>query len=245
MTRIVGSRPNVPEDRIRAFFDRRAAHVDQADALAATVFTDRDTAELRHRAEAEIILPMLGLPGRDARILDVGCGSGRWAATLFATSATAPEAYVGVDFSAPLIALARKANSGSAASFFCASAMDLVRGGRAIDGPHSHILVIASAMYMGDDTMSALLEYGTRNLEPNGLLYLREGVTVTGSRLTLIEEPSAALGDRYTVIYRTPDEYTAMIEAAGLVVKASDELPAPHFQRHPETRHRYFICRRA
>ena len=60
----------------------------------------------------------------------------------------------------------------------------------------------------------------------------------------LVEEPSAALGDRYTAIYRTENEYKSLVAAAGLDVLSSGDLLASHFQRHSETRHQYFICSR-
>lgn len=245
MTRLTGGSPALAEESVQAFFDRRATGIVAADGLAATVFTDRDSAEERHQLEAQMGLPFLGLPSAEARVLDVGCGAGRWAATLFSEPTTAPQMYLGFDFSAQLIELARNQALGDRARFERASVSEFLQGGYEKRGPFSHVLMIAVVMYMNDATVSSLLRFACANLTRDGLLYLREGVMTNGQRLTLIEEPSAALGGRYSVIYRTSEEYIAMIRDAGLTVMRSEEMPGPHFQRHADTRHRYFICTRA
>lgn len=242
MTRVTGGRPAIAEENVQAFFEWRATDIVPADGLAATVFTDRDSAEERHLLEARIALPLLGLPSAEARVLDIGCGAGRWAATLFAEPATAPKLYLGFDFSAKLIELASSQSLGERARFEHASVAEFLQDRCAATGPFSHVLMIAAVMYMNDAAVSSLLRFASSNLTPGGLIYLREGVMTNGQRLTLIEEPSSALGGQYSVIYRTPEEYGAMIHNAGLTVVCSEELSGPHFQRHTDTRHRYFIC---
>jgi SAM-dependent methyltransferase len=245
MARISGGRHDIAENDVRLFFDRRAAAAGTLkDGLSATAFTDPATAEERHQIEARIALPLIGLPSPDARVLDVGCGSARWAVTLCADKSLAPAAYVGFDFSASLIALAKSLDLGEHFQFHCNSATEFVDQNAAATAKYSHILAVGVLMYMNDETVHRLLDFCARSLAEDGVIYLREGVMTSAERLTLSSEPSAALADHYTVIYRTAREYDQMISAAGLQSVTSSDLPASHFQRHVDTRHRFFICKK-
>jgi len=245
MARFIGGRPVLDEESVRVFFDRRAKGIRAEDGHASTVFTDRDSAEMRHQAEAQVALPFLDLPSKAARVLDVGCGAGRWAKTLFSDPSKKPQSYLGFDFSGQLIELAQSQDLSTRAHFLRASVSEFLNNTVTKKCQFSHILVVAVVMYINDALVSSLLRFASTNLMRNGLLYLREGTMTTGKRLTLIEEPSTALGQPYTAVYRTPDEYIAMIQDAGLKVIRSELMLGPHFHRHSDTRHRYFICKNA
>lgn len=244
MARLSGGTPAIDSGEVLRFFEERAASACVADQYAVTSFSERESAEQRHLAERALALPLLGLPHAGATILDIGCGGGRWARSLMADVAPRAASYLGIDFSPALIRLARAQELGPQASFVEMSAEAFAGGAALKCVPLSHVLMVAVTMYINDNTVLGVLTRAAQLLRPGGLLYLREAAATGTERLTLIKEPSAALGDRYTAVYRTENECKSLVAAAGLDVLSSGNLPASHFQRHHETRHQYFICSR-
>lgn len=242
MPRLRGGAPRLDANEVLRFFEARAAGADPRDHYAVTVFTDRETAEQRHLAERDMAFSLLDLPDARAHVLDIGCGGGRWAASLAEGEGVA--GYLGIDFSRALIHLARAQKLPPAYRFEVLPVAEFAAGAALPRASYSHVLIVAVAIYMNDDEVEAMLRRAAALLAPQGRLYLREGVTTGTERLTLIEEPSDALQDRYSVVYRTPAEHARLIAACGLTVVASDALDNAHFARHGDTRHQYFLCAR-
>lgn len=244
MPRLRGGAPRLDANEVLRFFEARAAGADPRDHYAVTVFTDRETAERRHLAERDMAFPLLRLPDARAQVLDIGCGGGRWAASLAGADGKGVADYLGIDFSPALIQLAQAQNLPSAYRFEVLPIGEFAAGAPLPRASYSHVLVVAVAIYLNDDEVEAMLRRAAALLAPQGRLYLREGVTTGAERLTLIEEPSDALQDRYSVVYRTPAEYDRLVAACGLTVLASEALDNEHFARHGDTHHRYFLCAR-
>ena len=243
MARLKGGNPQLDPREVLRFFESRAREAAPEDHYAVTTFTDRSTAEERHLAERSLALPLLGLPDPSAHVLDIGCGGGRWARSLADGQAMAAS-YHGIDFSPALVDLARAQGLPPSFTFDVMLIDAFAEGGLGDGRTWTHILAVAVSIYLNDDLVSAMLRRAAGLLSANGKLYLREGIVTQGERLTLVEEPSEALQDRYSVVYRTAMEYEKMIAGAGLAVIGSGTLPGPHFARHAETVHRYFICGR-
>jgi SAM-dependent methyltransferase len=83
-------------------FDRAASHA--PDAAAALYALGRDDLLMRASEEIVMLLEARGLLGKDTRIIDLGCGSGRMAAALAPRAAQ----IIGVDISARMLAAARQ-----------------------------------------------------------------------------------------------------------------------------------------
>jgi SAM-dependent methyltransferase len=84
------------------FFEERARRVEHLGPLRAVIYQDKhpDLAERRDEAEKEKLLPILKL-APSLRLLDVGCGTGRWADTVVPLVA----AYHGIDISPGLVVM--------------------------------------------------------------------------------------------------------------------------------------------
>jgi SAM-dependent methyltransferase len=244
MARLKGGNPQLDPNEVLRFFDSRARRASPEDHYAVTTFTDRSTAEERHLAEIGLALPLLGLPHPAAHVLDIGCGGGRWARSLAGNGQVGIAAYHGIDFSPALIDLARAQGLPPSFTFEVMSIDAFANGALRHEHAWTHILAIAVSIYLNDELVCAMLHRAAGLLPPGGKLYLREGVVTQGDRLTLVEEPSEALQDRYSVVYRTASEYENLIAGAGLAIFDSGRLPGPHFARHAETVHQYFICGR-
>lgn len=117
--------------------------------------------ERGHRPVGEQAIALMAIPA-DARVLDVGCGSG-WATRLLAENAPAGSV-VGIDIADEMVNLARaESNSFSNVNFQVASAEQLPFP----DGEFSHAFSMESLYYYAD--MSRALAEINRVLKPGGL----------------------------------------------------------------------------
>jgi SAM-dependent methyltransferase len=117
--------------------------------------------EKGHRPVGEQAINLMKLPA-DARVLDVGCGSG-WATRLMAAQVTSGPV-VGIDIADEMITLARQTSSSIAnVEFQVASAEKLPFS----DGEFSHAFSMESLYYYAD-MLQALREI-RRVLKPGGL----------------------------------------------------------------------------
>ena len=103
--RIKGRPVAIDYESTLAFFEGRAAR-EYRNALSSTMYQDQqpELVEERDRREKLRVAPGLAL-GMARRVLDIGCGIGRWGWLL---AEEAPQAdYLGIDFSAALVEKAR------------------------------------------------------------------------------------------------------------------------------------------
>src|SRR5438067_10637039 len=105
-SRIVGQAEEISYQETRQFFQDRAARGPAVGLLSVTMYQDGNPqlAEARDAWEKERVIPLLRLQPA-TRVLDIGCGCGRWALSLYGKVAS----YLGVDFSEDLLALAKSA----------------------------------------------------------------------------------------------------------------------------------------
>jgi SAM-dependent methyltransferase len=241
MARLKGNRPKLDSEEVLRFFEARALGADIRDHYSVTSFADRSTAEERHLSELALALPLLNLPDIHANVLDIGCGGGRWARSL-AEIGSPIASYHGFDFSPKVLDLAIGQKLPCWFTFERRSVDEFVVHGLNTERSWTHVLIVAVSLYLNDDTVSAMLSKIAETLALGGKVYLREGVVTDGIRLTLLEEPSEALRDCYSAVYRTVSEYEEIIRGVGLSVLATGRLPDGYFTRHPETTHQYFLC---
>ncbi len=242
MTRVKGGTVELNYQDTLSFFERRAVNAQPDDYLAITVFRSKEEAEQRHVAERNQILASLSVDAT-SRVLEIGCGAGRWATTLLAEIPSPIARYVGVDFSPSLIALAWRIHQNTNAKFMIMAADALDEAALGTEGPFSHAIVCALILYLNDEAVTQLLASIARLLLPGGRLYLREPICIEDQRLTLVREYSDALRDRYNAVYRTDTELRALIEASGaFVITESSDLEGPLFSSFSETRHRYYLA---
>lgn len=172
--------------------------------------------ERGHRPVGEQAIDSMAIPA-DARVLDVGCGSG-WAARLMAEK-TPRGHVVGIDIADEMIALARETSSSfSNVEFQTASAEKLPFAG----GEFSHAFSMESLYYYAD--MSAALREIKRVLKPGGLF-------VTVVDLFQENRPSGQWVEqlKVPVQFLSIADYRAHFERAGFVNVSDCRLydPAP------------------
>jgi cyclopropane fatty-acyl-phospholipid synthase-like methyltransferase len=241
MSRILGERTPLDYDQIESFFERRSARIAELGLLRATMYQDEDLASRRDAHEKESILPLLGLSA-SARVLDIGCGVGRWA------DAVAPQvaAYLGTDLCESYVAAgtAKFAAAGlppTTHRFQRLRAQDLSASGLALPGPFDVVIIAGLMVFLNDEDVAALLAT-IRELAPQGTLYIREPVGLE-TRLTLKNHFSEELGDYYGAIYRTVAEYHSLFaqSLAPCEIPLSRGLFPPELCNRKETAQHVFL----
>lgn len=106
--RVKNTVEEISYESTKNFFKKRAEKYKDDNPYAVTMYQDdnKELVEKRNKAEVDRILPLLEL-NESSRVLDVGCGIGRWAEQIPKNICE----YCGVDFSNELIQIARQRNS--------------------------------------------------------------------------------------------------------------------------------------
>lgn len=231
------------------FFAERGRRMEQVGPLCAVLYQDQkpELAEQRSAHEIATMMPRF-VDGRSPiRVLDVGCGTGRWATTLADDVAS----YRGLDFCEDFLEQARRdtATLADPGRFDFVHA-DLSQGLPDAVSPGSYDTVIMAGvlLYLNDgDALRVLCQLGER-LAAGGRLYLREPLGLK-ARLTLESHFSQDLGAEYSSVYRCCDEFGALLESAaqrtGLVLRHSGELYPSDLENRAETRQFCFILDKA
>jgi SAM-dependent methyltransferase len=225
MTRVYGTgddetAPTIDPDAVADFFDRRAERIAELGPTRAVIYQDRhpDLAERRDAAEREALLPLLGLDGRQ-RVLDVGCGTGRWVPSISGIS----RAYHGLDLTPGLVEFARDEFAVlDNVRFTVSSVDDFSLESLGETAGFDRVLSAGVLIYLNDDQLARSLRCIIACVTgPHPRLLFREPVA-QGERLTIAEHFSEDLDAVYNAIYRTRGELLdALAEetrASGLVV---------------------------
>lgn len=252
MSRVTGSGPDDVAPRIDAeevarFFRGRAERIGELGPTRAVIYQDKhsDLAERRDIAERTALLPLLDLHGTE-RLLDVGCGTGRWTRTVASLVAS----YHGVDLTEELIDYARTSHHDLGnVRFSVASVTDLDLVSLGESRPFDRVLCAGVLIYLNDDDLERALRAIRDCIAPEtGRLLLREPVAQT-DRLTLVEHFSTELDTTYNAIYRTRDE---LIDAVGqafeevgfTISETGNVFENDELNNRTETRQEWFVVQR-
>lgn len=215
------------------FFESRGRQASAEAPQTATMYQDHGLAARRDACERDTVLPLLA-PRPEDRVLDIGCGYGRWGEVL----AEHVGAYVGVDFSAELLRLAQ-ARRLPRAHFQRLAAQDIAPGALEQPGPYDLFICSGLLIYLNDADVTKLARAIVTLAAPAARVYLREPMAVTGSRLTLDRFPSAELQRDYSAIYRTPEQchvlFGAPLREAGFACAVERSLYPPELCNRQET----------
>ncbi|CBL46679.1 Hypothetical protein HDN1F_30960 [gamma proteobacterium HdN1] len=203
-----GNGPLIEKKSVSDFFDRRAEKIKTLGPVKAVIYQDKQSglAEARNAAEKFKLLPLLRLDGAQ-RVLDVGCGTGRWVSDLLPISSF----YHGIDACEGLVAYAREQfflvpnccfTVASADNFSLQSIGEKLTFDR--------ILCAGVLIYLNDEEVLRALRCMANALSPSGLILLREPMGVD-QRLTISEHYSDDMEQIYSAIYRTRGELEALI----------------------------------
>jgi SAM-dependent methyltransferase len=231
------------------FFAERGRRMEQVGPLCAVLYQDQkpELAEQRSAHEIATMMPRFVAGRAPIRVLDVGCGTGRWATTLADDAAS----YLGLDFCEDFLAQARGATASLARpERFAFLHADLSKGLPDAVAPGSFDTVIMAGvlLYLNDaDALRVLCQLGER-IAAGGRLYLREPLGLQ-ARLTLESHFSQDLGAEYSSVYRGCEEFGALLQSAarrtGLQLRHSGELYPSGLENRAETRQFCFILDKA
>lgn len=234
MARLYGDKKDINKENVKEFFDKRASK--KVDSLMTiTSFQDKDNLNKRQIEESKILLDNIDFENK--KILEIGCGLGRWAAFFHDKC----ESYLGIDYSKNLIELAKSNYNYDNCYFQEMSALD-INIDELINKPPFDIIFIAGViMYLNDEDIPILIKE-INNLTPkNKTIYIRESISVMNERLTLKDFYSEDLKVDYNAIYRTEQELLNYFENFENITTIKSEKIHETLNKHEETGYRYFI----
>ena len=235
-TRIVDDRRVLDYDATSMFFSSRAEHAAQH-PLTATMYQDESLALMRDREEKARVLPLLSFTPYD-RVLDLGCGTGRWAEAL----ADTVDAYLGIDFSDGLLDVARQRVPRG--TFQSMNVARIEGAALEIAPPFSAVICSGILIYINDDDIRSMFRAISHLAAASSRIYLREPMA-KDRRLTLDRHWSDELKDRYSAIYRTREEYLDLCrELQGFKLVREGSPFSDALQNRAETSQRYMILER-
>jgi SAM-dependent methyltransferase len=234
--RVTGERHTIRYAQTQSFFNSRGITAD-SNPLTATMYQNALLASRRDEAEKQKILPMLDLRSDD-RVLDLGCGAGRWA------EAIAPRVadYLGIDFSESLLEAARGHVPGGVFQQMPVNALNPAEF--CIAPPFSLFVCSGILAYLNDTDVLRLFDIISRIAAAESRIYLREPVAKI-ERLTLDEYWSDELKSSYSAIYRTRAEYADMFRSLTNFRLRTETAPFDaELQNRVETEQRCFLLER-
>lgn len=198
-TRVYDKKIDINNQKTKIFWEDRA---NSNNITMATVLLGDDKTgkaqEDRNKKEASLLLSLLD--NRNFKILDIGCGNGRWANNLY----NKIDKYLGVDYTKSLINYASsKFLDSNHITFLHSSVLDL--NVEEIGTDYDLIICTGVLMYINDLDLKKVFEL-IHKISPK-YFYLQESISLINSRLTLNNIESASLNANYSAIYRTPEEY--------------------------------------
>lgn len=203
-------KPRLEKSDVMEFFKERASKVATLGATRAVIYQDKhpDLAEKRDVAEKARLLPLLQ-PHANSRVLDIGCGTGRWTSELASRSLH----YHGIDFSPELIDCASELHKGNARVRFSVASAESYSLESLREAPFDRILCCGVLIYLNDEDVVRALRCMVDAAAPQARILLREPVA-TADRLSIIRHFSEELEQDYNAIYRTENELREAASAA-------------------------------
>lgn len=246
-TRVEGRPVDIDYQATHQFFEARGNRHDLAHPYSVTMYQD-DRPELvteRDACEKSRLLEWLSFSPNN-RVLDVGCGVGRWADTAVPRGA----AYLGIDFSEAILQRAR-ARVPEVPGRVAFQRLGAEQVGADVTWdvgpPFDRVLVSGVLIYLNDGDVRRCLDGIAAVADGKARVYVREPVS-QGARLSLDGHYSPALRAEYSAIYRPLSHYrevfAATLQRAGFSLLADDWLFPATLENRAETRQRFFILAR-
>lgn len=207
--RVTGKNVSLNRSDLEDFFKKRSRKKDSANPYVSVIYQD-DNPELalkRDRHEKHLIIPKLQLD-TTTKLLDIGCGIGRWADVL----ESKVDHYVGIDFSDDLISQARKRfeDSSSKIDFKVCAAESANADSVGYRKYFDRLIISGVLIYLNDQDIVKCFRNISSLLVKDSVIYIREPLSVTGERLTLVGVWSDNMSQKYSAIYRTKEELEAL-----------------------------------
>lgn len=218
MSRIYGNIEEIDSEKIKKFFNNRAKKDEEA-LLVKTEFSDKENVEKRQKEESELLLNKIDFENK--KILEIGCGIGRWAEVFHDKC----DSYLGIDYSEDLIEIA-------------IDTADLL-----VSAPFDIVIITGVLIYFNDDTIKKMIKDLNSLCASNKTIYIRETLSFLETRLTLKDFFSENLEADYNAIYRTDDEFLDFIKGInGNITIETGEI-FDELKNFTETGYKYFLIK--
>jgi len=235
------STPELPKDLIVEFYRERARKFDPSMPEVSMLLQDKTPNLATERSAYEIarISPFI-VSSNVIRVLDVGCGVGRWGVALKPIVSS----YIGTDFCEPLLAIAKEQLFELPECTF--EKMEAQDERHVTIGVDSNLILFTGvAHYLSNlELMETLTNFLSILRNTKGTLYLR-CPTSNFETFSLLNQWSDELQTYYSAKYRSVSELELYFEKIGYFenaqVVSSGSLYPDHLQNRKETRQWYWV----
>jgi 2-polyprenyl-3-methyl-5-hydroxy-6-metoxy-1,4-benzoquinol methylase len=208
MARLYGEKKDINSDKVKDFFNKRATK-DVESNLSIVLFQDKENSERRNREEAQLVADKIDFS--DKKVLEIGCGIGRWA-EFFHDSCSS---YLGLDYSENLVDIAKDSHDFDDCKFQVMSAFDIKTDELLVEPPFDVVLISQVLMYINDEDVSVIMDEINEVVSDEKQIFITEPISCMDCRLTLKDFYSDELDTDYNAIYRTENEYREFFERLG------------------------------
>lgn len=233
----------INKQSVANFFEERAKKIPVLGPMQAVIYQDKnpELAIQRDKIEKTKLLPLLKLDGTQ-RVLDVGCGTGRWAKEILPVC----RYYHGIDVCENLAQYAKRSFSHSKHARFSTASIDnyslkTLKEEQGFD----RILCMGVTIYLNDDELQKAIKNLSESLITEGMILVRDPVGL-GSRLTLKNIFSEEMNQHYSAIYRTEEElieaFTKHGKSSNLkLIRSGDMYKEQQLNNRKDTKQKFFI----
>ena len=197
-------------------------------------FSDRANRELESDLSIVLFHEHIDVEGK--KVLEVGCGIGRWTEALHDKC----ESYLGIDYTEELIEIAKKSYNYDNCYFQVMSATDIKIDELLVEPPFDIIIFSGVLMYINDEDLKLVIEELNQVGAEDKKLFIMEPISCMESRLTLKDFYSEGLDADYNAIYRTEGEYLEFFEGLNYNKVFSDDI-FKDLSDHSETKYMFFV----
>jgi len=231
-TRVYSEKIELNENNIKDFWAKRACCTT---GIKTVLLGDNKGAqEARNRKECLILNNAIS-GFKALRILDIGCGIGRWADNLYKKI----ESYTGIDFTTEYINTAnQKFFEDKNITFYQMSVCDMKP--EILNGDYNLIICTGVLMYINDSNIPKIFS-DIKKMNPE-IIYFQESTSLMDGRLTLDNFESKELKSNYSAIYRTQKEYEEYLKDFSII--ETNLLLDDKTGGREETNARYWILKR-
>lgn len=233
MSRLYGEKEEIDSEEVKNFFAERA-HRDLESDLSIVLFQDKENSEQRHIEEKKLLHENIDITGK--KILEIGCGIGRWTEALHDKC----ESYLGIDYTEDLVEIAKESYNYDNCQFQVMSATDIKIDELLIEPPFDIIIISGVLMYINDDDLKLVIDQINQIGIEDKKLFIMEPISCIESRLTLKDFYSEGLEADYSAIYRTKDEYMEFFKDLNYNKILADDI-FKDLSDHSETKYIFFV----
>lgn len=234
-TRVYTDKIEIDNNSTKEFWENRANNINNLQTVL--LGSDKTGIEQNTRNEHEkLIVESVIKQIKNPRILDIGCGIGRWAENLINQF----DSYTGVDFSEGFIDYAsKKFSDNENIKFYNNSILNLDK--EILNSKFNFIICTGVLMYVNDSNIFNIFK-AFRRVTPE-YVYIQESISLMDARLTLNQFKSKDLQTNYNAIYRTKQEYEEYFKTNKFDIIKTDLLLDNKSGAREETNAQYWILK--